>query len=93
MEFEVGQYVFTRNQLLCSDVAAEDARCSPTDVGQEKMSPSSQSPTEPPICGRVASASLLKQNTVDYPVLQGIHYEAELETFMHIQTNCLLQIV
>jgi len=80
MESEEGQYVFTRNQLPCSDVAPEDARWSPTDVGQEKLSSSGQPPIESPIRGRVASDSLLKQNTDDYPVLQGIHYEAELKT-------------
>ena len=72
------------NLLSCSDVAPEDARWSPTDVGQEKMSPTSQFPTEPAVCGRVASVSLIKRNFDVCYNSQGIHYESKAKPFQHV---------
>ena len=70
------------NLSRCSDVAPEDVQWSPADVGQQKMSPSSQSPTEPPVSGRVASASLVNSEVCHNS--QGILYESEAKPFQHV---------
>ncbi|KAI0210861.1 hypothetical protein LSAT2_004355 [Lamellibrachia satsuma] len=72
MKSEEEQYISTWNQLLCSDAAPEDARCTPADVSQKRVSSNSQSPTGSPTCGCVASVSLVKQSCDDYQVLQGL---------------------
>ncbi|KAI0239456.1 hypothetical protein LSAT2_009821 [Lamellibrachia satsuma] len=75
MKSEEEQYVSTGNQLHYSDATPEDARCTPADIIQNRVSSNSQSPIGPPTCGRVASVSQVKQSSDDYQVWQGIHYE------------------
>lgn len=87
MKSEEEQYISTWNQLLCSDAAPEDARCIPADVSQKRVSSNSQSPIGSPTCGCVASVSLAKQSCDDYQVLQGIHYDEELEISLHKDTE------
>jgi len=65
------EYICTENMLQLLEVALVDAQCSPTYIGQERMSPSSLSPSESPICGRVASDSVMKKNSADNQISQG----------------------
>ena len=83
MKSEEEQYISTGNQLQYSDATPEDARCTPADIIQNRVSSNSQSPIGPPTCGHVASVSLVKQSSDDYQVWQGIHYEGEVETSLH----------
>ena len=78
MKSEEERYISKGSQLHSSesDAASEDARCTPEDINQERVSSNSQSPTGSPTC----LDSLVKQSS---DVLQGIYYEGKLETSPH----------